>query len=276
MKLLNGVKIGQELALLAAVAVMVAPLPLMAAPAAKTAASTSHTAAKPLKASQSLSLSTYALGKAAMARKNYKEAAKHFEAAMLEDVTLQKNCECRLNLGKSLCQVAGAMSKGCPEQIATYKKGAAQLRKAIRVGRGSVNAVAANVLLMSLPHSIIAPKTGEDTPMIALAHGIRGLDRGSGAESRPKILEFYASWCEPCKQLKPLMEKVKSQYGDQVEFISYNVDDPEVEKIVEDYEVSPIPTLIFLDDANQVVTYSVGYSGEAGLQKGLKKILSKS
>lgn len=218
---------------------------------------------------------SYAKGKAALLTKNYKEAAKHFQAAMQEDKTLMTSCECRLNLGKSLCKVAASMPKGCPDQVTTYKKGASELRKAIRIGRGSKNAIEANIVLMALPPQYIAPKMGDDTPMIAMANGIRGLDRGLGGEMpKPKILEFYASWCEPCKQLKPLMEKVKNDYGDQVEFLSYNVDDPEVEKVVEDYEVSPIPTLIFLDKANQVVTYSIGYSGDAGLKRGLRKILT--
>lgn len=216
---------------------------------------------------------SYAKGRAALLSKNYKEAAKHFQTAMAEDKSLMTNCECRLNLGKSLVKVAAALPKGCPEQAANYRKGASELRKAIRVGRGSRNANEANALLMALPHQYIAPKMGDDTPMIAMANGIRGLDRGLGGEMpKPKILEFYASWCEPCKQLKPLMEKVKNEYGDQVEFLSYNVDDPEVEKVVEDYEVSPIPTLIFLDQSNQVVTYSIGFSGDAGLKRGLKKI----
>lgn len=271
------VAMSRKLAVLAAVAAIAVPVQSLAAPAGKP--TTPQTGAKPAasRPAQPVAVtnSTYAKGKAALAKKNYKEAAKHFEAAMTEDKKLQSSCECRLNMGKSLCGIAKSMPAGA-EQTAAYKKGAAELRKAIRVGRGSKNSIEANAMLMALPHSVIAPKTGDDTPMIAMANGIRGLDRGAGDESKPKILEFYASWCEPCKQLKPLMDKVKNQYGDQVEVISYNVDDPDVEKVVEDYEVSPIPTLIFLDPANQVVSYSVGYSGEAGLQKGLKKILTKS
>ena len=272
MKVLTGTLL-EKLAVTAAVAVLAVPVQSIAAPATKTTpqAKPSVVAAQPVISSSN---ATYVKAKAALAKKSYKEAAKHFEAAMVEDKNLQRSCECRLNLGKSLCGIAKTLPAGA-EQTTTYKKGASELRKAIRVGRGSKNAIEANAVLMSLPHSIIAPKTGDDTPMIAMANGIRGLDRGAGDASKPKILEFYASWCEPCKQLKPLMDKVKNQYGEQVEFISYNVDDPEVEKVVEDYEVSPIPTLIFLDPANQVVTYSVGYSGEAGLQKGLKKILTK-
>lgn len=243
-------KVGEIVSGLAVIAALLLPVSTTAAPVAAT--------------------SPLAMGKTALTQKNYGAAVKHFALAVRQN---PDSCECRLGHGKALCKLAASLKK-CPQQSATYKQGVQELRKAIRLGRGSKNAIEANSVLMSLPTAVTAPKSGEDTPLIALKHGINGQDRAGGEPGKPKILEFYASWCEPCKQLKPLMEKIKSTYGDQVEFISYNVDDPETEKVVEDYEVSPIPTLIFLDPNNQVVSYSVGYSGEVGVQKGLKKILA--
>lgn len=165
------------------------------------------------------------------------------------------------------------MRKDCPEQLSLYKRGVNELRLAIRKGKGSPNAMAANQYLMSLPKHVVAPRTDSDTPLIAATHGIAGLNRGGDA-AKPKVLEFYAAWCQPCKMLKPLIEKAKTEYADKVEFVSYNVDDPKTEKLIEDYEVSPIPTLIFLAADNQVVSYSIGFSGETGIKAGLKKILT--
>lgn len=182
-------------------------------------------------------------------------------------------CEPHFALGKSLCARAAAQPKGGPLQVAGYKRGVNELRQAIRKGKGNATAVAANAYLMSLPKGVIAPRTDMDTPLIAATHGISGLNRG-GEASKPKVLEFYAAWCQPCQKLKPLMEKAKTEYGDKVEFVSYNVDDPNTEKLIEDYEVSPIPTLIFLAPDNQVVSYSIGFSGETGISTGLKKILA--
>ncbi len=213
------------------------------------------------------------LGKAALVQKNYAKAVTIYEQAAKTD-QYKNSCECRLGLGKSLC-LLGTAQKG-ELQSATYKKAAKELRTAIRLGRGGANSLEANkILLTQLPKSATAPKMGADTPMIAMAHGIRGRDRGTG-EAKPKILEFTAKWCEPCKQLKPIIDKAKADYGDKVEFITYDIDDPKSEKIIEDYEVSPIPTLIFLDGSNQVITYSVGYSGENGLKAGIKKIVPQS
>lgn len=213
--------------------------------------------------------SSLCMGKSAMVQKKYAMAVKHFESAVKTDPS---SCECRLWLGKSLCKMATTLPKGSTTQNQNFRRGAQELRKAIRLGKGSTNAIEANTVLLKLPRYIIAPKIGGDTSMIALANGISGRERGTEA-AKPKVLEFYASWCEPCKQLQQVMEKAKTTYGDRVEFLSYNVDDPSAEKIIEDYEVSPIPTLIFLDPSNQVVSYAIGYSGETGLQQGMKKIL---
>jgi len=217
-------------------------------------------------------VSPISMGNTAFTQKNYSKAVQIFEAAAKTD-QYKNNCECRLGLGKSLCKV-GSTKQGA-EQTDTYKKAVKELRAAVRLGKGNVHSIEANSLMLTLPRSITAPKTGTDTPLIALANGIRGMDRG-GEPAKPKVLEFYATWCEPCKQLKPLIDKAKAEYKDKVEFVAYDIDKPQSEKLVEDYDVSPIPTLIFLDGSNQVISYSIGYSGENGIKAGMKKILPPS
>lgn len=233
----------------------------LAAPLASIAAPTGTVSASPL-----------SMGKSAYQQKNYAKALQIYESAAKTD-QYKNSCECRLGLGKSLCKIADTQS--AEQKVQTQKRAAKELRAAIRLGRGSANSIEANKIMMSLPHSVIAPRMGADTPLIAMANGLRSMERG-GAEAKPKVLEFYASWCDPCNKLKPIIDKARADYGEQVEFIRYNIDDPQTEKVIEDYEVSPIPTLIFLDSSNQVITYSVGYSGENGLKAGIKKILPQT
>lgn len=221
--------------------------------------------------SMAASPSPITLGTQALAQKHYAQAVQIFKAASQTD-QYKNSCECRLGLGKSLCKLGATKPANSPEQKETYKAAVKELRTAVKLGKGSSNAQEANVIMLTLPKALTAPKMGADTPMIAMANGIRGMDRG-GAGPVPKVLEFSAPWCEPCKQLDTIIKKAKTEYADKVDFISYNIDDPSSEKVVEDYEVSPIPTLIFLDNSNQVVTYSVGFSGENGLKAGMKKIL---
>ncbi|MBX9690576.1 MAG: thioredoxin fold domain-containing protein [Candidatus Obscuribacterales bacterium] len=254
MKLEKQRKLRQSIGILVLTAALGVPLSSLAAPAGTSVAASPMT-----------------LGKSALNQKNYAKAVQIYSAAAKTE-QYKNNCECRLGLGKSLCKL-GASQKG-PEQQATYKQAVKELRTAVRLGKGNTHTIEANAIMLTLPKTLTAPKSGADTPMIAMANGIPGRERGGVA--MPKVLEFYASWCEPCKQLKQITNKAKSDYAGKVEFISYDIDKPESEKVIEDYEVSPIPTLIFLDGSNQVITYSIGYSGENGLKAGMKKILPPS
>jgi thioredoxin 1 len=179
-----------------------------------------------------------------------------------KDVQQNPNsCEARLCLGKAYMQ--------CKQ----FPKAKEQLQKAVRVGKGSPNAVVANKLLMTMPRDLTAPRFGAGTAMIASANGLRFSARGEGGASKPVVINFFAKWCQPCTMLDKAIKKAQASYGDQVEFLSVDVDDPAKERLLEQYDVSPIPTVIFLDNSGEVVSYSIGYSGDESIVSGIKKIL---
>ncbi len=158
------------------------------------------------------------------------------------------------------------------ESLAKTKKYAAakpELRKALRLGAGGEFTLAANQLLLELPKEVVAPKA-----KIGAAR-IKGRRVAAAGIAHPRILSFTAAWAEPCKQLKTDLDKVQGQYGTQVDVSSIDVDDPKNEKIMEQYDVSPIPTVVFLDADGKVVNYFVGYSATDDLDGSVKKVLNK-
>jgi thioredoxin-like negative regulator of GroEL len=155
-------------------------------------------------------------------------------------------------------------------QARSYEKARQHLRLALRLGKGAGVAQKANLALMALPKGMQAPKTGAKTRLIA---SMLGLGRTRGGEAKPTVIDFYANWAQPCKQLDGAISKAKSTYGDKVTFITVNVDDPNSQTIMDQYDVSPIPTMVFLNPEGEVVTYSVGYSGDGQVNAGIKKIL---
>ena len=69
------------------------------------------------------------------------------------------------------------------------------------------------------------------------------------------VLDFWATWCGPCRMLSPVVEKLSEEYAGKVEFGSINVD--EEESLAVSYGISVIPTLLFMKNGN-VVNKTVG------------------
>lgn len=61
--------------------------------------------------------------------------------------------------------------------------------------------------------------------------------------TRPAIIDFYASWCGPCKQLSPIVEELAKEYKGKIDFYKVNIDDNKDLAIA--YSISSIPLLLY-------------------------------
>ena len=76
------------------------------------------------------------------------------------------------------------------------------------------------------------------------------------ANNKPTFLEFYAEWCEVCKEMAPKVFDIKEKYEKDINFVFLNVDNPKWEKYIRDFNVNGIPQLnLFDEDANLKVTF---------------------
>ncbi len=75
---------------------------------------------------------------------------------------------------------------------------------------------------------------------------------------KPTVFEFYADWCEACKEMAPYMSAVKKQNLDKVDIVLLNVDNSRWVDLIDKYNVNGIPQLTFFDDKGQFKGFSLG------------------
>ena len=62
--------------------------------------------------------------------------------------------------------------------------------------------------------------------------------------SRPAIIDFYATWCGPCKQTAPIVEKLAEDYAGRIDV--YKVDVDQQQELAAFFGVQSIPTILFI------------------------------
>lgn len=73
---------------------------------------------------------------------------------------------------------------------------------------------------------------------------------------KPVLIDFWASWCGPCKMLSPIISEIAEEYGERIKVCKINVDDePEIASA---FSVSSIPMLVVMKNG-EVTDVSVGY-----------------
>ena len=86
----------------------------------------------------------------------------------------------------------------------------------------------------------------------------------------PVVVDFYATWCGPCRQLAPTMDSLADQYAGKIKFVKVNVD--ESPKLAQEFQVEGIPMLAFLQNGKAVGT-SVGLVAKENLILRLDSLL---
>jgi thioredoxin 1 len=87
---------------------------------------------------------------------------------------------------------------------------------------------------------------------------------------KPVLVDFWASWCGPCKMVAPELEAVGVEYEGKALVVKVNVD--EQQQLASNYNVMGIPTLLLFKDGVEV-NRIVGYRPRKDLMDAIDKVI---
>ena len=87
--------------------------------------------------------------------------------------------------------------------------------------------------------------------------------------SRPAIIDFYATWCGPCKQTAPIVEKLAEDYAGRIDV--YKVDVDQQQELAAFFGVQSIPTILFIPKEGTPQRVS-GAMPRSGFDEAIKQV----
>lgn len=87
---------------------------------------------------------------------------------------------------------------------------------------------------------------------------------------KPAIVDFYASWCGPCKTIAPILEELAQEYGDSI--VIYKVDTEKEEALAAAFGIRSIPSLLFIP-MNGEPQMAQGAMPKASFKEAIDKVL---
>ena len=87
--------------------------------------------------------------------------------------------------------------------------------------------------------------------------------------NKPTFLEFYAEWCEVCKEMAPKVAVLKEEYEKDVNFVFLNVDNQKWEKYIRKFEVNGIPQVNLFDKKGNLKSTFIGKQDELTIRESI-------
>ena len=93
--------------------------------------------------------------------------------------------------------------------------------------------------------------------------------------NKPTFLEFYAEWCEVCKEMAPKVSALKEEYEQDINFVFLNVDNQKWDNYIRKFQVNGIPQVNLFDGKANLISTFIGKQEEKTIKDYLDQIARK-
>ena len=91
------------------------------------------------------------------------------------------------------------------------------------------------------------------------------------AQGKPMVIDFWATWCGPCRKVGPTIQELADQYEGQAIIGKVNIEE-DADGLVADFGIRNVPTILYIK-GGEVVDKVVGAAPKSTLEEKLKTIL---
>ncbi len=90
--------------------------------------------------------------------------------------------------------------------------------------------------------------------------------------NKPTFLEFYAEWCEVCKEMAPKVSALKNEYEKDINFVFLNVDNQKWNNYIEKFKVNGIPQVNLFDSKANLMSTFIGKQEEITIRNSIDQL----
>ena len=89
---------------------------------------------------------------------------------------------------------------------------------------------------------------------------------------KPTFLEFYAEWCEVCKEMAPKVSALKDEYEKDINFVFLNVDNQKWDNYIRKFDVNGIPQVNLFDEKGNLISTLIGKQEDITIRSSISQL----